>query len=100
MLTSMSPELQKQYIAMDAYTIVSYLGVYVEQVRFERFEVSKLLFRSKMVEGTSLTHHVLKINGYVQRLDKLGFWMHRELSINLILAILPNSFANLYLTMG
>ena len=54
--------------------IVSHLGeLYVEQVRSERFEVSNLLFRSKMVEGTSLAHHVLKINGYIERLDQLGF---------------------------
>ena len=37
------------------------------------------------------------MNGYIVRLDKLGFGMDSELSINLILASLPNSFAQFVL---
>ena len=59
----------------------------------ERLEVSKLLFRSKIVEWTSPLQHVLKINEYIERLDQLCFWMHHELNMNLILASLPDSFS-------
>ena len=54
MLTSMSPELQKQHEAMTAHAVVLYLReLFHEEMRSERFEVSKLLFRSKMRERTS-----------------------------------------------
>ena len=70
MLTSMSPKLHKQYMAMDEYTIISHLReLFDEHARYEKFEVSKLLFRLKMVERTSPIQRVLKMNGYVERLD-------------------------------
>ena len=90
MLASMSPELQKHHKAMGAYTIVYHLReLFDENARFEMFEASKLLFRSKMVEGTSLVHHALKMNRYFERVDQLGFGMDHELSIDFILASLP-----------
>ena len=56
-------------MAMDVYTIVSYLREpFNEKARSERFEVNKLLFRSKMVEGTSPVQHVPKIKGYIEML--------------------------------
>ena len=64
-----------------------------EQARSERFKVSKMLFRSKMQEGTSPVQYALKMHGYIVRLDQLGFGMDNELSIDLILAGLRDSFA-------
>ena len=46
-----------------------------------------------MQEGTSLVQYALKMNGYIERLDQLGFGMDHELSIYLILVGLPDSFA-------
>ena len=55
MLTSMLLELQKQYVAMDAHTIVLHLReLFEEQERSKRFEVSKLFFCSTMANGTSI----------------------------------------------
>ena len=80
--------------AMIAYDIVAYLKeLFHEKERFERFEVSKMIFRSKMQEGTSPVQYALKMHGYIVRLDQLGFGMDNELSIDLILASLPDSFA-------
>ena len=54
MLASMPSELQKQHEAMDSYTIVFHIReLYGEQAISKRFEVSKLLFCSKMAHGTS-----------------------------------------------
>ena len=54
MLASMSPGPQKQHEAMTAYEIVAHLKeLFHEQARSERFEVSKLLFLSRMQEGPS-----------------------------------------------
>ena len=46
-----------------------------------------------MEDGTSPIQYVMKMNGYIVRLDQLGFGMDHELSIDLILANLPDSFA-------
>ena len=73
--------------------IVHLMELFHEEEKSERFEVSKLFFPSKMQEGTSPVHYALKMNGYIARLDKLGFDMDHELSIDLILAGLPNNFA-------
>ncbi|XP_074574077.1 uncharacterized protein LOC141830571 [Curcuma longa] len=95
MLASMSPDLQKQHEHMDAYTIVFHLReLFDEQARSERFDVSKLLFRSRMQEGTSAVQHVLKMYGYIERLGTLGFAMDHELSIDLILHSLPDSHSH------
>ena len=98
MLASMSPRLQKQHEAMIAYDIVAHLKeLFHDQARSETFEVSKMLFRSRMQEGTSPIQYALKMHGYIVRLDQLGFGMDNELSIDLILAGLPDSFAQFVL---
>ena len=51
-----------------------------------------------MAKGISLVMHVLKMNGYIKRLDQLGFGMDHELSIDLILA--PIVLHSLCLTIG
>ena len=98
MLASMSLGLQKQHEAMTAYDIIAHLKeLFHEQVRSERFDVSKMLFRSRMQEETSPLQYALKMHGYIVRLDQLGFGMDNELSIDLILDGLPDSFAQFVL---
>ena len=90
--------LQKQHEAITAYDIVAHLQeLFHEQARSERFEVSKNLFLSRMQEGTSPVHYALKMPRYIVRLDQLGFCMDNELSIDLILAGLLDSFAQFVL---
>ena len=50
-----------------------------------------------MEEGTSPLQYALKMNGYLVRLDQLGFGMDHELSIDLIMAGLPYIFAQFVL---
>ena len=98
MLASMSPELQKQHEHMDAPTILLHLKeLFEEQSRTERYEISKALFCCRMVEGTSAMQHGLKMNGYIERLVSLGFVMDAELSVDLILQSLPDSYASFML---
>ena len=83
---------------MDAPTILLHLKeLFEEQSRIERYEISKALFRCRMVEGTSALQQGLKMNGYIKRLDSLGFVMDAELSIDLILQSLPDSYASFVL---
>ena len=98
--TSMSPEFQKQYKTVGAYSIVRHLREhYNEQTSTERFKVFELIFGSKMEVGTSLVQHELKMYKHIERLDQLGYWMDFELSVD-FLAKLPDSFAQFVLDYG
>ena len=96
--TSMSPKFQKQYKNVNAYSIVHHQREhYNEQARTEKFKVSELFFGSKMEEGTSPVPHALKMYEHIERLNQLSYWMDFELSIDLIMAKLPDSFAQFVL---
>ena len=71
--------------------------LYQEQARHERFEVSKALFQSKLAEGAPVSPHVLKMIGYVENLERLGFPLGKELATDLILQSLPDRFCQFVL---
>ena len=82
----------------DAYSIVHHLRErYYKQAAFEGFKVTRLLFSSKMEVGTSPVQYAIHMYNHIKRLDQLGHWMDPELSIDLILARLPDSFAQFML---
>ena len=86
MLASMNNELRNQHEHMDVPTILLHLQeLFEEQSRIEQYDVSKALFRSRMVEGSSVVQQGLKMNGYIEQLASLGVLMDHELSIDLIL---------------
>ena len=45
-----------------------------------------------MEDETSLVKYALKMNAYIERLNQLAYWMNFELSIDCILAGLPDIF--------
>ncbi|KAK8559155.1 hypothetical protein V6N12_042437 [Hibiscus sabdariffa] len=93
MLATMTPELQKQHENMVAYEMIQNLKEIDEgQARQERYETSKALFQCKMSEGSSVGAHVIKMMGYIQTLEKLGFALNDELAIDVILQSLLDSF--------
>ena len=47
-----------------------------------------------MEVGSSVATHVLKMIGLIEKLEKLGFMLHHQLSVDLILQSLPPSFSN------
>ena len=51
------------------------------QARQERFETSKALYSCKMAEGGSVSAHVLKMQGHIDHLARLGFPILPEASI-------------------
>ncbi|KAK8680811.1 hypothetical protein V6N13_109749 [Hibiscus sabdariffa] len=92
-LATMDSELQKQHENMVAYEMIQNLKeIYEGQARQERYETSKSLFQCKMTEGTPVGAHVIKMMGYVQTLEKLGFSLKNEMAIDLILQSLPGNF--------
>ena len=95
MLASMSPDLQKQYEDMNAFTMLNHLkALYDKRVRNERYDISQELFHCKMEVGSSVATHVLKMIGLIEKLEKLGFMLHHQLSVDLTLQFLPPSFSN------
>ncbi|KAK8554890.1 hypothetical protein V6N13_118571 [Hibiscus sabdariffa] len=97
MLATMTPELQKQHEDMVAYEMIQNLKeIYEGQARQERYETSKALFQCKMSEGSPVGAHVIKMMGYIQTLEKLGFALNDELAImlscNRCLIALVNSY--------
>ncbi|KAK8510298.1 hypothetical protein V6N12_073369 [Hibiscus sabdariffa] len=93
MLATMTPKLQKQHEDMVAYEMIQNLKeIYEGQARQERYETSKALFQCKMSEGSPVGAHVIKMMGYIEALEKLGFPLNDELAIDVVLQSLPDSF--------
>ncbi|KAK8521659.1 hypothetical protein V6N12_031550 [Hibiscus sabdariffa] len=98
MLATMTLELQKQHEDMVAYEMIQNLKkIYEGQARQERYETSKALFQCKMSEGSPVGAHVIKMMGYIQTLEKLGFALNDELAIDVVLHSLPDSFSQFIL---
>src|SRR6185369_10910865 len=75
MLAYMKPDIQMQFETNhEAHDmIVALQDMFQTQARNERFNVSKAFVESKLVEGAVVGPHVIKMVGYTQRLEKLGF---------------------------
>ncbi|XP_074351718.1 uncharacterized protein LOC141690861 [Apium graveolens] len=79
---------------MDAYIILVHLQKLYDVERWTaRYEISKEVFRSKMAEGASVNDHVLKIINLIEGLGQLDFAMDGELSQDLVLQSLPDTFS-------
>ncbi|KAK8510710.1 hypothetical protein V6N12_067160 [Hibiscus sabdariffa] len=91
MLPTMTPELHKQHEDMVAYEMIQNLKeIYEGQARQERYETSKALFQCKMSEGSPVGAHVIKMMGYIQTLEKLGFALNDELAVDVVLTAESN----------
>ena len=87
--------MQKQHEDMNAFTMLNHLkALYDKRARNERYDISQELFHCKMEVGSSVATHVLKMIGLIEKLEKLGFMLHHQLSVDLILQSLPPSFSN------
>jgi hypothetical protein len=66
--------------------------MFENQARAERYIISKALFASKLVEGSSVSPHVIKMMGYIETLDMLGCELKDDLAIDVILQSLLASY--------
>ena len=95
MLATMNSELQKELEHMEAFDmIVKLKETFQQQARQERYDTTKALHSCKMAEGASVSAHVLKMKGYIEHLDRLGFPLNQELTTDLILNSLPASYSH------
>jgi hypothetical protein len=92
-LTTMSPNMQKQYEHVDAYTMIQgKRGMFENQARDEMYNISKALFACKLAEGSPVSPHVIKMMGYIETSDKLGCELKDDLATDVILQSLPASY--------
>jgi hypothetical protein len=78
---------------MSAFEIITDLkAVFAPQACAERYEASELFFSSRMDEQSSVSEHVVKMSGYVQRLNALECKILEELAIDRVLQSLPHSY--------
>jgi hypothetical protein len=95
MLACMEPDLQMLFESVHVHDMIVALNdIFATQARTERFNVSKAFVECKLAEGALVGPHVIKMVGYIQRLEKLGFPLGKELSTDFILTSLPSSYGN------
>lgn len=93
MQATMSPDLQKTMEDMTAYDMIEQLkGMFQKQARQERYDTMKQLISCKMQEGSSVSAHVLKMKGYIDQMNKLGYPLLDELAGDFILNSLTSHY--------
>jgi hypothetical protein len=60
-------------------------GMFENQARAERYNISEALFVCKLVESSPVSPHVIKMVGYIETLDKLGCELKDDLATDVIL---------------
>ncbi|XP_011093356.1 uncharacterized protein LOC105173349 [Sesamum indicum] len=93
-LASMNNDIQKEYDRHDdVQSIMLHTSkVYAVLDRHIRYAVTKVFFSSKMIEGSPVQEHWVKMLSLVEKLKELKTNLEKETYINVILQSLPPSF--------
>ena len=93
-LASMTNVLQKQCqgLVTTQDMMLHLKEMFGEQSKSTRLTAMKNLISTKMVEGTPVREHVLKMISFINELDMLGAEIDSETQVDVILASLPDSF--------
>ncbi|GJX26620.1 retrotransposon protein, putative, ty1-copia subclass [Tanacetum coccineum] len=68
-------------------------SMFEKQARVERFDLNLTFHACKQEEGKSVSPYVLKMKGYVEQLEQLGYVLLQDLSVGLIINGLTSDFA-------
>jgi hypothetical protein len=60
-------------------------GMFENQAKVERYNISKTLFACKLAEGSPTSPHVIKMMCYIETLTKLGYEIKDDLATDVIL---------------
>src|SRR3954471_9314933 len=94
-LYGLESELQKRFENHDPHDIVRELKMIFEaHATVESYEASEKFFSYKMVEGSSVSEHVLKMSGHASKLQSLGIVIPNALGIHRVLQSLPPTYKN------
>ena len=64
----------------------------LRDTRAERYNISSSLFACKLIEGSLVSPHVIKMIGYIESLERLSSPLNVDLAIEVILQSLPPSY--------
>ncbi|KAJ9535160.1 hypothetical protein OSB04_un001761 [Centaurea solstitialis] len=93
MLATMSPDLQAGLINTNAYDMIRQLmDMFQTQARTERYDATKAFNECKMVRGTSVSDHVMKMKRHLDHLERLGHPVPLQLATNTILNSLSEDY--------
>ncbi|GJY74973.1 hypothetical protein Tco_0479404 [Tanacetum coccineum] len=93
MLGSMSPDLQRTLENYKAYDMIQELKtMFEEQAKLELFEIIKAFHACKQEDGKSVSPYLLKMKGYLDTFERLGYPMPKELGVSLILNSLNKDY--------
>jgi len=95
MLASIYNKLQKKYETMEdaRLIILTQRNTFVRMVE-PLDKRSKALYFMRMVEGSSVNDHALKMIWHIEELARLNLIMDNKLAMDLIIKSLPNSFSS------
>jgi transposase InsO family protein len=92
-LATLGDQLQRKFINTPPKETMSQLEkLFTDSARKERYRTTIALARCKMVEGESVSVHFLKMQAYLEKLEKMKSPMPEELAEDLILGSLPVSY--------
>ena len=93
MLASMATELTRKFINNTPKEIIERLSkMFLENARKDRSKITLAFTRCNMAEGSSVNQHMLKMLGYLEKLEKLNAPMHADSAEDIILGSLPPSY--------
>nr|GFB69376.1 zinc finger, CCHC-type [Tanacetum cinerariifolium] len=82
MLGSMTPELHRQFKNYSPYEMLKELkSMFEKQAGVERFDLIQTFHACKQEEGTPVAAYVLKMKGYVEQLERLGYVLPQDHSV-------------------
>ena len=92
-LATIGDQLQRKFINHSAKEIMTELTkLFTDSARKERYRTTIALTRCKMPEGESVSMHFLKIQTYLEKLEKMNTQMPEEPAEDLVLGSLPASY--------
>ncbi|KAJ9547444.1 hypothetical protein OSB04_019987 [Centaurea solstitialis] len=93
MLATMSPDLQAGLINTNAYDMICQLrDMFQTQARTERYDATKAFNECKMIKGTSVSDHVMKMKRHLDHLERLGHPVPLQLATDTILNSLSDDY--------
>ncbi|GJZ99584.1 retrotransposon protein, putative, ty1-copia subclass [Tanacetum coccineum] len=94
MLRSMTSELHRQFELYYPYDMIQELrSMFEKQAGVEKFDLIQSFHACKQEEGKPVADYVLKMKGYVEKLERLGYVLPQDITVGLILNGLTKDFA-------
>nr|GFC21853.1 zinc finger, CCHC-type [Tanacetum cinerariifolium] len=91
---SITLELHRQFENYSPYEMIQELkSMFEKQAGVERFDLVQTFHACKQKEGKPVDAYILKMKGYVEQLERLGYVLPQDLSVGLIWNSLTSDFA-------